>query len=213
MTELLDNDILLKGACYGFLCDLMAANCLSMPVGYLAVAKFVLGKKLKKMKLRGDVLQAESRLTAFLSEHESMEPTPEEAGLASELEASAQALALPLDTGESQLLAILIVRGAATLFTGDKRAIIATEQLLNSVSVLAGAGGKIKCIEQLVTRMLESKGLDDARATICGEPDVDRALTVCFQCFSSDLGLADVLTALESYINDLRKDAPSMLAI
>src|ERR1700722_17037686 len=123
MTELLDNDILLKGTCYGFLHDLMAANCRSLPVGYLAVAKFVLGKKLKKTRLRGELVEVESKLSAFLSENEAIEPTHEEAVFASELEASAQALALPLDTGESQLLAILVARGVNALLTGDKRAI------------------------------------------------------------------------------------------
>lgn len=213
MTELIDNDILLKGSCYGLLRDLVAANCQSIPVGYLAVARFVLGKKLKKAKLRGELAQIESGLNTFLSEHESIEPTTEEAGLASEMEASAQAQALPLDTGESQLLAILITRGATSLFTGDKRAITATEKLLDCVPVLATAVGKMKCLEQLVKRVLEGKGLDPMRSSICGEPDVDRALTICFQCFSSCVQLEDALTALESYINDLRKCSPRVLSI
>lgn len=212
MTELLDNDIMLKGTCYGFLQDLLAANCQSMPVGYLSVAKFVLGKKLKRMRLRGELVQAELRLTAFLAEHESIEPTPEEATFASELESSAQALALPLDAGESQLLAVLVARGTNALFTGDKRAIAATEQMLDSVPALVGAVGKMKCFEQLIKRMLEGSGLDGTRVTVCGEPDVDRALTICFQCFSSCTQLTDVLAALESYINDLRKSSPRILA-
>ena len=212
MTELLDNDILLKGACYGFLHDLMAVNCQSLPVGYLAVARYVLDKKLKKIKLRGESLQVAARLKKFFSEHESIEPTPEEAAFASELESSAQALAVPLDTGESQLLAILVARGTSGLFTGDKRAIVATEQLLDSVSALATVVGKMKSIEQLVKRLLEGKDLDETRALVCSEPDVDRTLTICFQCSSSCIELADVLTALESYINDLRKLSQRVLA-
>jgi hypothetical protein len=212
MTELIDNDILLKGSCYGFLHDLVAVNCQSIPVGYLAVAKFVLGKKLRKVKLRGELAKIESGLNTFLSEHESIEPTPQEAGLASEMEASAQAHALPLDTGESQLLAILITRGATALFTGDKRAIMATEQLLDRVPMLTSVVGKMKCLEQLVKRVLECNGLDPMRGIICGEPEVDRALTICFQCFSSCVQLKDVLMALESYINDLRKCSPRALS-
>jgi hypothetical protein len=212
MTELIDNDILLKGSCYGLLHDLVAANCQSMPVGYLAVARFVLGKKLKKLKLRGELAKVESGLSTFLSEHESIEPTPEEAGFASELEASAQAQALPLDTGESQLLAILVTRSVTALFTGDKRATTATEQLLDCVPMLATVVGKMRCLEQLVKRMLEGNGLDATRALICGEPDVDRALTICFQCFSSCVQLEDALTALESYINDLRESSPRVLS-
>jgi hypothetical protein len=212
MTELIDNDILLKGACYGFLNDLIAANCQSMPIGYLAVAKFVLGKHLKRKKLRGELTQAESRLTAFLSEHESIEPTPEEATFASELESSAQALALPLDAGESQLLAVLVARNTNALFTGDKRAIVAAEQLLDPVPALVGAAGRMVCLEQLVKRMLEGNALEGTRATVCGEPEVDRALTICFQCFSACVQLFDTLAALESYISDLRKSAPRVLA-
>jgi hypothetical protein len=213
MTELIDNDILLKGSCYALLHDLTAANCQSVPVGYLAVARFVLGKKLKKVKLRGELAPVESRLNTFLAEHEPIEPTPEEAALASELEASAQAQALPLDTGESQLLAILVTRGVSALFTGDKRAIMATEQLLDCVPALATAAGKMRCLEQLVKGMLEGRGLDPTRASICAEPDVDRALTICFQCSSSCVQLGDALAALESYINDLRKSSPRALSI
>jgi hypothetical protein len=212
MTELIDNDILLKGSCYGLLHDLVATNCQSMPIGYLAVAKFVLSKKLRKVKLRGELAQVESGLNTFLSEHEAIEPTSEEAALASELEASAQAQALPLDTGESQLLAILATRGATALFTGDKRAIMATEQLLDCIPMLATVVGKIKCLEQLVKRVLEGKGLDSVRGIICGEPDVDRALTICFQCFTSCVQLEDVLAAFESYINDLRNGSQRALS-
>ncbi|MBA2679384.1 MAG: hypothetical protein H0U76_13420 [Ktedonobacteraceae bacterium] len=211
MTELIDNDILLKGSCYGLLHDLMAANCQSMPVGYLAVAKFVVGKKLKKMKLRGELAQAVSVFNTFLSSHEAIEPTSEEAALASELEATAQAQALPLDTGESQLLAILATRGATALFTGDKRAIMATERLLDCVPILAAVVGKMKCLEQLLKQMLEGNALDAIRGIICGEPDVDRALTIFFQCFSSCVQLEDTLAALDSYINDLRRSSPKAL--
>jgi hypothetical protein len=213
MTELIDNDILLKGSCYGLLHDLMAANCQTTPVLYLAVAKFVVGKKLKRVNLRGELAQVELALSTFLSEHESVEPTPEEAGFASELEATAQAQALPLDTGESQLLAILVTRGATSLFTGDKRAIAATEQLLDCVPALATVIGRMTCLEQLVKRTLEGKGLDPIRSGICGEPEVDRALAICFQCLSSCVQLEDAFAALESYINDLRKRCPRALSI
>ncbi len=213
MSELIDNDILLKGSCYGLLDDLMAANCQSMPVGYLAVARFVVRKKLKKVKLRGQLAQAESVLNTFLCNHEPIEPTSEEAALASEFEASAQAQALPLDTGESQLLAILVARGEIAIFTGDKRAITATEQLLDCVPILTAVVGKMKCLEQLVKQTLQGTELDAIRAPICGEPDVDRVLTICFQCSSSCVQIDDALMALESYISDLRKTSPRALSI
>jgi hypothetical protein len=212
MTELLDNDVLLKGSCYGLLPQLIGVNCEAPPIGYLAVARFVLIRKLKKVNLRGERSQAESRLLAFLADHESIEPTQKEQDLASELEASAQTLALPLDTGESQLLAILAIRQANRLLTGDKRAIAATEALLDSVPVLVAATGKLKCVEQLFRRAVEGGGIDAFRVAICGEPDVDRTLTICFQCSAAYIEAPEVCAAFDSYINDLRRIAPRVLA-
>lgn len=212
MRELLDNDVLLKGSCYGLLPQLIGVNCEAPPISYLAVARFVLIRKLKRVNLRGERSRAESRLLAFLADHESIEPTQEEQALASEFEALAQTLAVPLDTGESQLLAILAIRKANMLLTGDKRAIAGTEVLLDSVPALIAATGKLKCIEQLFKRAVAGGGFDLFRIAVCSEPDVDRTLTICFQCSAVGIDAVGVCDALDSYINDLRRVAPRVLA-
>ena len=52
-----------------------------------------------------------------------LNPTPQEISLAANLEEAAAKCAVELDTGESQLVAILLQRSGPLLLTGDKRAI------------------------------------------------------------------------------------------
>jgi hypothetical protein len=105
MKALVDNDILLKGACYRLLATLVAMKCGTDQVGYLGAARFVLSKKIRRATLRGDAVEAEAELLGFLAEHEAIETTAEEQALAALLEATAQSVPVNLDTGESQLLA------------------------------------------------------------------------------------------------------------
>jgi hypothetical protein len=48
---------------------------------------------------------------------------------------------------------------------------------------------------------------------ICREKEIDTALAICFQCHSpGEVPHAAVLDGLRSYIEDLRKHAPRLLA-
>ena len=212
MKALVDNDILLKGACYRLLATLVAMKCGTDRVGYLGAARFVLSKKIRRATLRGDALEAEAELLSFLAEHEAIETTAEEQALAALLEATAQSVPVNLDTGESQLLAVLVFRSLPSLLTGDKRAIIAIERLLDTTVALAEAAGKVTCLEQLVRLAIMNSDVTVLQTAICKEPAVDRALSICFSCFSPEPHSAAVMEGLDSYILDLRKDAPRALA-
>lgn len=213
MKALIDNDILLKGACYRLLTELITANCGTDQVGYLAVARFVLTRKIRRANLRGDAAEAETELLEFLAKHVAIETTPEEQNLAATLEATAQGLSVNLDTGESQLLAILVLRIFSTFLTGDKRAIIAIEQLIDAVAEIAKVSRKVTCLEQLVRAAVVQGNASKIRVAICREPDVDRALSICFSCFNSEQPTASVVEGLGSYITDLRSKAPRVLSI
>jgi hypothetical protein len=212
MTALVDNDILLKGACYRLLATLVAMKCGTDRVGYLGAARFVLSKKIRRAKLSGDAVEAEAELLGFLAEHEAIETTAEEQELAAFFEATAQGLPVNLDTGESQLFAVLVLRTLPSLLTGDKRAIIAIERLLDTTEALAEAAGKVTCLEQLVRLAMMWGDAAVTRAAICREPGVDRALSICFSCLSPELQTASVVEGLDSYILDLRQNAPRALA-
>lgn len=211
MKALVDNDILLKGACYGLLTELAAAIPGEDTIGVLGASKFVITHHLRHYKLNSAAGTAEARLLTFLSSNEVVEPTPEEQELAASLESSAQKLSVGLDVGESQFVAILISRLLPWVATGDKRAIVALERLFDADARLAPIVGKFICLEQLVKRLVTGD-LGALRGAICSEPTVDKTLTICFRCTSSGTAPDAIIEGLESYIGALRADATRVLA-
>jgi hypothetical protein len=213
MKAIVDNDILLKGTCYGLLAELMGAVPGEGTVGILGAARFVVLKQLRKKDLRGSAAAAQARFLAFLVENEVLEPSAEEQRLAAILEASAQSLAVNLDTGESQMVSILVLRTLPWLLTGDKRAIAALEQLLDAGTDLATIAGKVKCLEQLFRLVVTNLDIGFVRGAVCGEPSVDKTLSICFSCTSSGTDSRTVCEGLESYIRNIRASAGRVLAI
>jgi hypothetical protein len=212
MMALVDNDVLLKGACYRLLNHPINTGCGVNGIGYLGAARFVLSKRIRRARLRGNAAEAEAELVSFLGKHQAIEPTTEERTLAAALEVMAQGIPVNLDTGESQLLAVLAVRTLPALITGDKRAIIAIERLLDATTALAQVTGKVTCLEQLVRRAVMNSDKSSIQEAICKEPEVDRALSICFSCFSSERTVEAVVQALDSYISALRQKAPRTLS-
>lgn len=212
MSALVDNDVLLKGACYRLLNHPITAYCGANGIGYLAAARFVLNKRIRRARLRGNAAEVEAELVSFLAKHQAIEPTAEEQTLAAALEAMAQEIPVNLDAGESQLLAVLAMRTLPVLITGDKRAIIAIERLLDATTALAQVTGKVTCLEQLVRHAAMKSDMSAIQEAICREPEVDRALSICFSCFSSERTVETVVQALDSYISDLRQKAPRTLS-
>ena len=141
-----------------------------------------------------------------------IEPTTDEQKLATSLETSAQRLALSLDAGESQLAAILILRGAPYLVTGDKRAITALEQLIDIDQQCAALTGKVFCLEQVVLKLIVCVSVAAVRSAICSEPAVDKTMSICFGCYSSEVASSSVTAGLQSYVNDLKSGARRALA-
>ena len=213
MTALVDNDILLKGACYRLLSQLVTMNYGADRVGYLGAARFVLSKKIRQAKLGGNAAEVEAELMSFLAQHDAIETSSEEQTLAAALEATAQSLPVNLDTGESQLLAVLVLRTLPVLMTGDKRAIIAIERLLDATAALAEATGKVTCLEQLVRTAVFKGNASVIQEAICKEPNVDRTLSICFRCLTPERTIESVVEGLDSYISDLRQRAPRALSI
>jgi hypothetical protein len=213
MEALVDNDILLKGVCYGLLDDLFSLNVTSIGMlGILGAARFVVTKKIRRRALTHDEESAIKSLEDFIQRVTVVEPTSDEQCLAAEFELAAQRAGVALDIGESQLCAVLIVRAVRQLYTGDKRAIHAMQELLEVDTRLRPLCGKVNCLEQLVLQSITEGNVARFRASVCAEPKIDLALTICFSCSSRDVPLEDICYALNSYINDLRKDARQILA-
>ena len=208
----IDNDILLKCACYCLLGDVLDCFGGSGSIGVLGAARFVVKNYIQRSEAIRDSDRALQTLTSFLDDAEELEPTVDEVLLATRIEEAATQASVELDTGESQLCAILLTRSIAVLVTGDKRAIAAADAIVPALPELTGLAGKLACLEQLILRLAERIGCAEGRTRICAEPMVDKALSICFAC-NSPGGQSDhsSLEGLKSYINDLRSKAPTTL--
>jgi hypothetical protein len=213
VEALVDNDILMKGACYGLLDELLSQTVSSTDLlGILGATRFVVAKKIRKRVLRQDKEAIVKHLEAFIRRITIVEPTTDEQRMAADFELAAQRAGVALDTGESQLCAVLVVRAVRQLYTGDKRAIQAMQVLLQADKRLLSLCNRVKCLEQLVLQSITEDNVSLFRASICSEPEIDVALTICFSCTSKGISLEEISHALNSYINDLRRSSRQILA-
>jgi hypothetical protein len=210
VKALADNDVLYKGSCLGVL-DQLVGHARS-DVGVLGAAKYVLRKRIKKARLQRSPTGVVEALEQFVRDAQIIEPTDEEQQAAAALELLAQREGLQLDSGESQLSAVLIARGIPELFTGDKRAIVAMERLLDTDAWLQPVQGRVRCLEQLVRLLIDRTSIAGVRDAVCAEPFVDRALAMCFSCNTGMQSTESVLEGLASYIEDVRRVARRVLA-
>lgn len=211
MKTLVDNDVLMKGACYGLLHDLILAVSPLNTVGILGTARYVVPQRIRTSLMRGNHVDAAETFRRFVEQVTIIEPTEEEQQLAADLELAAQRLRLSLDSGESQLCAVLSIRLVPLLLTGDKRAITAMDKLLDDETRLSHLAGKIMCLEQLFVMFLGRAGNGDVRRTICAEPDIDKALSNCFSCYGDAASTGKYMDGLTSYIESLRRLAARVL--
>lgn len=208
MRAVVDNDIILKTVCYDA-GELLREFTAETRVGVLGAAQYVVATRMRRANLRCGASLALLRLETFIQTAETIEPSSAESYLAAELEVLAQQQGIPLDSGESQLCAVVISRAVPWLLTGDKRAIRALERLLPLDSRIACLSKKVVCLEQLVLR-IEIKARGQLRLKICAEPKVDTALSICFGCSGSNS--VDGAIGLESYIAALRAEAQNILS-
>jgi hypothetical protein len=202
-----DNDVLIKAACYRLHDAIVESN-----FGVLGAARFVIRSRIARMSLTGDRELAQRAAADLIARSVVLEPTPEELALAAEVETLAQREGLELDAGESQLATIVAERRLPQLKTGDKRAIRALEQLLDVIPRLSTLMGRVRCLEQLIEDLVERLDPDDVARAICAEPTVDKTLAICARCYTpSPHGPAIDREGLSSYIGQVRAAAPRLL--
>lgn len=197
---LVDNDVLIKLAHWGLLDHFAQA----MGVTWADVSappSLLFRAQRADTKLFRDAAAARA-LAAHLATAQSLAPDP----------AVVEALqGLPgLDAGEVLLIADLAKSPDAVLVTGDKRALAA----------LAASGlrwlhpqlsGRILCLEQVLALIAKTHGPDDVVAGI----DRHRELDIAARCAigsTRPLPVEQLLDALESYIEDVRRQCGALLA-
>jgi predicted nucleic acid-binding protein len=209
-----DNDVIFKAVCYCSTGVFWPTTEGADPIGVLGAARYVVRALLERASLARDKQTAWQVYHAFFASVSNLEPTDQEIRLAAELEFGARRIGASLDPGESQLAAMVVRRDIPVLETGDKRAIISLEQLLDHAEGVLAMAGRIRCLEQIVLRRLADEGvLATLRSAVCGEPAVDKAMTACFACYSDDPpDVEGVAAGLDSYLNALREQAPRALS-
>jgi hypothetical protein len=205
---LVDNDILLKIAAWQLDAPLLAISTTAAgSPAMLSIARYVVRRKLSRQALH-DASGAEQAFDRLCEAMAAIEPELVEIEMAAALEETAGQAGLELDVGESQLVAILVARGAALLLTGDKRAIKAIATLEPQ-----DFGTRVACLEQAIWLILAREDAGAIRRCICSEPTVDKAVTSCFACHRNDeVTAADIEAGLSSYIGDLTRLAGVVLA-
>lgn len=202
------------------LMDELSAHCLAdgrrHEMGVLGSARWVCNARLQEFVLRGDA--SPDVLDVFheaLSRVEELEPTREELLLAAKLEAASGELRLPLDTGESQLAAVVAFRGGL-LLTGDKRAIAALEHLSSGdTSELDSLTGRVASLEHVMMTLILHLGATRVRRAVCESPTADTAMRLAFTCGgtpsdSPPQGLLSYLNAVQASATRLCTDAQSL---
>lgn len=209
---LVDNDIILKACRFALAPDLVALLAPRGRAAILGSATFVLRSRLARKKDVADQSSATAALDALLLTMPAVEPADGEVMLAAQFEELAQTLGLALDGGESLLFAILILRPAALMVTGDKRAIAAAEIVHLRLLTAAGpAAGKVACLEQVMATLLKALGPDALRKRVCADPEADKTLAICFGCASASFSGANAEEGLRSYVGAVRRSAPTLL--
>lgn len=205
---LVDNDIVIKVAVYGLGEQFVQTTTfLGNAPSILGVGRFVVRDRLSRSGRFNDGQRAFEHFEAMLLILATVEPTAVELEQASAFEAAAVRENLELDTGESQLLAMLLARNARLLVTGDKRATVAIARICGEA-----AAGRVACFEQVMAEVVEQFGSELVRDAVCREPYADKAATNCCACSSpSAPSAADILDGLRSYIRDLRGGAADVL--
>ena len=208
-----DNDVLIKLSAFDLLHAIVHPDCAAgcqARAGVLGAAPFVVRKRLGK-RVAGDPSEALSRFEAFMAEARLLEPSPEELETSVNLEEAALRLGAELDAGESQLCAISLHRGLPLVLTGDKRAIEAAERLLSEVPDLIRLTARLACLEQAAVLAVHRLGALEVRRRVVAQPEMDRALSICFSYTNPYVPDDFYPTGLKSYIEDVRKSAPTVL--
>lgn len=211
-SVLVDNDVIIKSCCFSSARELFEKikrnDCNAFKLG---LAKYVVARYFQKSKNCANVVAASCLADKILKSVADLEPTEEELRVAASLEESALKMGVPLDSGESQLIAVLIERDARLMLTGDKRAIMAAHAVFQEQAPSRSVAGKFACLEQLVGTLIHELGVNEMANRICAEPKADRAMAICFSCASGHRSDESVAANLESYLNNLRENSGDLL--
>lgn len=207
---LIDNDVLLKVCAYD-LVDEFLELFVGSRLLILPTAQYVVESVIKRTGRIKDKVRAADNVKRLVASASTIEPTADEIEAAAALEEQAHQGSFELDNGESILFVLLASQKAGVLLTGDKRAIAALEKVSPSLSDPSTVTERIAGLEQIISSLIQRRSPEEIAAKVCTEPDVDKAIAICFRCSSGNFDASSTSEGLTSYIGDLRRAAPTLL--
>lgn len=207
-----DTDVLLKVAAYRLAKETVGVLAPLGGPATLGLTHLIAAKQMARKRSISNTAGAQAELTSLLGMMGSLEPEEAEIGLAAEFSSVAQTHGLPLDTGEAQLAAIVIMRRLPLLVTGDKRAISAMSELIASHPTREALVGRVACFEQVLVSIAGLIGPERLRERICSEPEIDGAMRLACSCGRDCWRPEQFSEACNSFVGDVRAKAGDLLA-
>jgi hypothetical protein len=114
-----------------------------------------------------------------------------------------------IDPGEQQLIVATRTQPNFLLMTGDKRCLRTLREIPDPI--YARLRGRVVCLEQSILLSIQQLGFEIVKQRVVPRQDCDTALNACFG--SGDRSIAsNVVASLKSYIDDLDRLVPELLA-
>ncbi len=204
MIYFLDNDIILKLTTYKMLDETL--NCLEIDQSNIRVldsARFVFGSKKLKKNYSEETLLSTIKFVKNCSSISSQDN--DEYRL---LEKQARN---NIDPGEATLIAATFHEPASLLTTGDKRCLKALANINCLEFIHQGLQGRVICLEQIICKLIKTKGFDWVLERVLLNLECDKALKAAFGS-GSESQCETVLCTLNSYIQNLQTTSSGILS-
>ncbi|MEY3302559.1 MAG: hypothetical protein RLZZ139_931 [Cyanobacteriota bacterium] len=114
-----------------------------------------------------------------------------------------------IDEGEAALIVATRSQTDFLLLSGDKRCMRGLARIPEQI--YKRLSGRVICLEQIILKLIEVKGFVFVRDRILPMVSCDKSLQICFGV-SSPATEENVIEGLNSYVNDIRQQAPNLLA-
>ena len=114
-----------------------------------------------------------------------------------------------IDEGEAALIVATRSQTDFLLLSGDKRCMRGLARIPEQI--YKRLCGRVICLEQIILKLIEVKGFVFVRDRVLPMVSCDKSLQICFGV-SSSATEENVIVGLNSYINDIRQQAPDLLA-
>jgi hypothetical protein len=114
-----------------------------------------------------------------------------------------------IDEGEATLIVATRSQTDFLLLSGDKRCMRGLAKIPKHI--YKRLSGQVICLEQIILKLIEVRGFVFVRDRILPMVSCDRSLQICFG-YSTPATEEDVIAGLNSYITDIRQQAPNLLA-